>query len=144
MLAQQQQQRNKYLQTTVQTATPQQLLIMLYDGAIRFCRQGIEATKEKNYAAANTSFLRTQDIINEFIITIDRTSPLSDNLIHLYEYFNTRLIEANIKKMVEPAEEVLGHLVELKETWIQAAKQYNQQAGQANGTAFAATHSTVV
>ncbi|MBD2868418.1 flagellar export chaperone FliS [Paenibacillus arenilitoris] len=143
MLAQQQQ-RNKYLQTTVQTATPQQLLIMLYDGAIRFCRQGIEAIRGGNYAAANTSFLRTQDIINEFIITIDRTSPISESLIYLYEYFNTRLVEANMKKNVEPAEEVLGHLVELKETWIQAAKQYNQIAGQAGGNTFTATQSTVV
>jgi flagellar protein FliS len=141
---QQQQQRNKYLQTTVQTAPPQQLLIMLYDGAIRFCRQGIDAIKEQNYVLANTSFLRTQDIINEFIITIDRTSPLSENLINLYEYFNSRLIEANMKKDVEPAVEILAHLMELKEIWIQAAKQSNQIAGQANGITFAATHSIVV
>ncbi|MGM0884182.1 MAG: flagellar export chaperone FliS [Bacillota bacterium] len=141
---QQQLQRNKYLQTTVQTASPQQLLIMLYDGAIRFCRQGIEAIKSMDYAVANTSFLRTQDIINEFIITIDRTSPLSENLLYLYEYFNKCLIESNIKKNIEPAEEVLGHLIELKETWVQAAKQYNQLTGQSSGSTLKATHSTVV
>lgn len=140
----QNQQRNKYLQTTVQTASAQQLLIMLYDGAIRFCRQGIEATKENNYSEANIGFLKTQDIINEFIITIDRTSPISENLLNLYDYFNMRLIEANIKKSIEPAEEVLNHLMELKETWIQAAKQYNQLAGRSSGNTFEAHHSTVV
>ncbi|RCW44809.1 flagellar export chaperone FliS [Paenibacillus prosopidis] len=138
------QQRNKYLETTVRTAAPAQLLIMLYDGAIRFCRQGIEAIKEQNYAEANTSLLKTQDIINEFIITLDRSTSIADNLLRLYDYFNKRLIEANIKKSTEPAEEVLGHLIELKETWIQAAKQYNQLEGQTNGNAFAKTHSTVV
>ncbi|WP_054025393.1 flagellar export chaperone FliS [Bacillus sp. FJAT-28004] len=138
------QQRNKYLQNTIQTATPGQLLIMLYDGAIRFCRQGIEAIKEQRYADANTSLLKVQDIVSEFIITIDRSNPISENLLKLYEYFNTRLIEANMKKDVEPAEEVLAHLIDLKETWIQAAKQYNQLAAQANGNTFKQTQSTVV
>jgi flagellar protein FliS len=138
------QQRNKYLQNSIQTATPGQLLIMLYDGAIRFCRQGIEAIKEQRYSDANTSLLKTQDIISEFIITIDRSNPISENLLNLYEYFNTRLIEANMKKEIEPAEEVLGHLIDLKETWIQAAKQYNQLAAQANGNTFKQTQSTVV
>lgn len=96
------QQRNKYLQNTVQTATPGQLLIMLYDGAIRFCRQGIEAIREQRYSDANTSLLRVQDIVSEFVITIDRSNPISENLLHLYEYFNMRLIEANMKKDVEP------------------------------------------
>jgi len=138
------QQRNKYLQNTVQTATPGQLLIMLYDGAIRFCRQGIEAIKEQRYEDANISLLKVQDIISEFIITIDRSNPISENLLKLYEYFNTRLIEANMKKDIEPAEEVLAHLIDLKETWMQAAKQYNQLAAQANGNTFKQTQSTVV
>ncbi|WP_169084617.1 flagellar export chaperone FliS [Paenibacillus sp. PL91] len=138
------QQRNKYLQNTVQTATPGQLLIMLYDGAIRFCRQGIEAIKEQRYSDANTSLLRVQDIVSEFVITIDRTNPISENLLKLYEYFNMRLVEANIKKNIEPAEEVLEHLIELKETWLQAAKEFNQVVGQANGSTYKQTQSTVV
>ena len=144
MQLQQQQQRNKYLQNTVQTASPQQLLIMLYVGAIRFCRQGIEGIKTQDYSAANTGFLRTQDIINEFIITIDRTSPVAANLLQLYEYFNSRLVEANMQKSIEPAEEVLGHLIELKESWMEAAKQVNQIAGQASGNTFKATQSVIL
>ncbi|BFT68683.1 flagellar export chaperone FliS [Paenibacillus sp. P36] len=116
-------QRNKYLENTVQTASPAQLLIMLCDGAIRFCRAGIEALKTTNYQDANTNLVKVQDIISEFSITIDRDAPIADDLLRLYEYFNYRLIEANMKKSVEPAEEVLGYLVQLKETWLQAAKQ---------------------
>lgn len=136
--------RNQYLQTTIQTANPATLLIMLYDGAIRFCRQGIEAIKEQRNADAHTSLMKTQDIINEFIITLDRSNPVSESLLLLYDYFKQRLIEANTQKNAEPAEEVLEHLLDLKATWVEAAKQVNQMAGQANGSSFTATHSTVV
>jgi len=121
-------QRNKYLESTVQTATPAQLLIMLCDGGIRFCRLGIEALKNKNYQEANTNLVKAQDIVSEFSITLDRTSPVAGGLLSLYDYFNRRLMEANVQKAVEPAEEVLGYLVELKETWVQAAKLANAAA----------------
>lgn len=116
-------QRNKYMENTIQTATPAQLLIMLCDGAIRYCRVSIEALKTMNYQEANTNLIKVQDIISEFSITIDRNAPIAADLLSLYEYFNRRLIEANMKKSVEPAEEVLGYLLQLKETWLQAAKQ---------------------
>ncbi|SEC34529.1 flagellar export chaperone FliS [Paenibacillus sp. GP183] len=115
-------QRNKYLESTVQTATPAQLLIMLSDGAIRFCRLGIEALKSDNFQEANNNLGKAQDIISEFVITLDRTSPIAEHLLRLYEYFGYRLIEANTQKSLVPVEEVLAYLIELKETWIQAAK----------------------
>ncbi|TLS50586.1 flagellar export chaperone FliS [Paenibacillus antri] len=114
-------QRNKYLETSIQTATPAQLLIMLCDGAIRFCKHAIEALKNQNYEEANEYLGRTQDIVSEFAITLDRSAEISESLSRLYEYFNYRLIQANIKKSPEPAEEVLGYLLDLKETWVQAA-----------------------
>ncbi|WP_274362528.1 flagellar export chaperone FliS [Paenibacillus thermotolerans] len=117
-----QQQPNKYLETAVQTASPQQLLIMLYDGGIRFCRAGAEAIRQKRYEDANKSLCRVQDIINEFIITLDRNAPVAKGLLALYEYMNHQLIQANIKKDEEIVQEVLGYLQELKETWVQAAK----------------------
>jgi flagellar protein FliS len=120
-----QSQRNKYMETTVQTTTPAQLLIMLIDGATRFCKLGISAIEQNNYAEANLNLGKVQDIVSEFIITLDRESAIADGLLRLYEYFNFRLIEANIQKKVEPAQEVLGYLLELKEVWIQAAKSAN-------------------
>ncbi|GGF91380.1 flagellar export chaperone FliS [Paenibacillus abyssi] len=113
---------NKYMATSIQTATPAQLLIMLVDGAIRFCRAGIKGIQDGRFEDANTQLVKAQNIISEFVITLDRTSPLADNLLQLYEYFNHLLIQANIKKTTEPAEEVLQYLIELKETWIQAAR----------------------
>jgi flagellar protein FliS len=130
-------QRNKYLESTVQTATPAQLLIMLYDGAIRFSRLSMEALKTNNYQDANNNLVKVQDIISEFIITLDRTSPLADGLLQLYDYFNFRLIEANTTKSIEPVEEVLGYLIDLKETWIQAAKISNASAAPKTGAMHA-------
>jgi flagellar protein FliS len=117
-----QSQRNKYMVNTVQNATPAQLLIMLIDGATRFCKMGISAIEQNNYADANLNLGKVQDIVSELIITLDRKSAVADGLLSLYEYFNSRLIEANIQKKVEPAQEVLGYLLELKEVWFQAAK----------------------
>lgn len=115
-------QRNKYLETTVQTASPAQLLIMLCDGAIRFCKAGIEAINNRNYEEANRNICKAQDIISEFSITLDRNSPIADGLLKLYDYYLYLLVEGNTKKKTEPVEEVRGYLTELKETWIQAAK----------------------
>ena len=86
-------QRNKYLETTVQTASPAQLLIMLYDGAIRFSRAALEAIQQKNYQEVHNNLLKVQDIISEFIITLDRSAPVAEGLLQLYEYFIFRLRE---------------------------------------------------
>lgn len=116
------QQQNQYLLNSIQTATPAQLLVMLYDGAIRFCKLGIEGIKQANIEQANENLGKAQAIINEFIITLDDSSDISPGLAQLYEYMNHQLVQANVKKDVKPAEETLAYLIELKETWLQAAK----------------------
>jgi len=117
----QQPHRNKYLETSVQTASPAQLMIMLWDGAIRYSKLSIEAMNNGNYQDANSNLQRVQDIISEFMITLDRTSSIAEGLLSLYDYFQRRLIEANIQKRVDYIEEVMGFLIEMKETWVQAA-----------------------
>jgi flagellar protein FliS len=130
------QQRNKYLQTSIQTATPSQLLIMLFDGAIRFCKNGIDAINNSDIEEAHRCISRAEDIITEFVITLDKNSSVAEGLIKMYDYMSFRLIEANTKKEVEPIVEVIGFLTELRETWVQAAKQLHevkQQTGAVSG-----------
>jgi flagellar protein FliS len=115
-------QPNKYLESTVQTASPAQLLIMLCDGAIRFCKLTIDSMRVNNLDQANRNIGRVQEIISEFVITIDKESPLAEGLIRLYEYFSYQLIQANLKKDPELVEEVLNFLIELKGIWVEAAK----------------------
>lgn len=115
------QQGNRYLETTIQTAAPEQLLLMLYDGAIRHCRAGIGAIRDGRNPDAHQSLLRVQDIVHELMVTVNPDIPIAKQLLPLYEYFTRRLIEANTQKRSEPAEEVLQYLLELKETWTAAA-----------------------
>lgn len=114
--------RNKYFENSIQTATPAQLLIMLYDGAIRFSKIGIDAIHKKDYPVANENLGKVQSIMNELIVTMDRNSSIAKTLLPLYQYMNTQLVQANLKKDAALVEEVLGYLTELRETWIQASK----------------------
>ncbi|MFK7694747.1 flagellar export chaperone FliS [Paenibacillus sp. HJGM_3] len=127
-------QPNKYLENSVQTASPAQLLIMLCDGAIRFGKKSIEDIKNQDFISANTNIGKVQDIISEFVITLDKESPIAEQLLQLYEYFSYLLIQANVKKDPQPIQEVVGYLMELKETWLQAAKlSVGARPGTSNG-----------
>lgn len=112
----------KYIKQSIQTIPPSQLLIMLYDGAIRFTKTAIQAIEKKDMLEAHKNIVKTQDIVQEFIITLDHNAPVAEGLLKLYDYFNYLLIRANIKKDVKLLQEVLGYLVELRETWVQAAR----------------------
>jgi flagellar protein FliS len=115
-------QQEKYLHNTVQQASPAQLLIMLYDGAIRFCKLSNKELIEKNYELANTHLIKAQSIVRELMCTLNMDYPISKELYNLYEYFVHLLLEANIKKISEPVNEVITYLIELRETWIKASK----------------------
>ncbi|QWU15864.1 flagellar protein FliS [Paenibacillus sophorae] len=112
----------KYRQSSVQTSNPAQLVIMLYDGAIRFVRTGLDALKKQDYEKTSLNFGKAQTIVSELMSTLDFTYEISKNLYSLYEYTNHLLIEANIRKNEEKANEAIGYLTELRETWLQASK----------------------
>ncbi|WP_336762385.1 flagellar export chaperone FliS [Paenibacillus sp. USHLN196] len=114
---------DKYKQSSVQTSTPGQLVIMLYDGAIRFTKMGLEGIKSKDYSKANINLGKAQTIISELMSTLNLSYPVSKDLFSLYEYMNHLLIQANIKKDIEHGEEALGYFQELRETWVEASKQ---------------------
>lgn len=113
---------DQYRKSSVQTSSPGQLLIMLYDGAIRFVRTALDGLGTKDYEKVSLNLGKAQTIVSELSVTLDRSSDIAANLNALYEYINYLLIDANVKKKPEPAEEALGYLKELKETWVQASK----------------------
>lgn len=112
----------KYRQSSVQTSNPAQLVIMLYDGAIRFVKTATDGLVQKDNEKANLSFGKAQTIISELMSTLDRSYEISKNLYSLYEYTNYLLVEANVHKDILKAEEAKGYLIELRETWIQASR----------------------
>ncbi|MDR6720306.1 flagellar export chaperone FliS [Paenibacillus sp. 2003] len=113
----------KYKQSSVQTSTPGQLVIMLYDGAIRFTKTGMEGIEARDYSKANVNLGKAQTIVSELMSTLNQSYPVAKTLFSLYEYMNYLLIQANVKKETEYGEEVLGYLQELRETWVVASKQ---------------------
>lgn len=114
--------QQKYQQLAVQTASPAKLLLMLYDGAIRFVKQGIAGIESKDWQTANENLIKAQRIVNEFIASLNFEYEISKQLNQIYEYMVRLLIEANMKKNKAAAEEVLEHLNELRDAWAEAAK----------------------
>ena len=112
----------QYQKSSIETATREQILIMLYDGAIQFLNKAKISLNKKDYENSHNNLMGAQRIIEEFINSLDReiAPQLADNLISLYEYFIRRLIHANMKKDISAIDEVLTYLKSLKATWEQA------------------------
>lgn len=111
-----------YQQNSVQTATPGQLVVMLYDGAVRYTKAGLEGIQSSQFEIANTNLKKAQAIIHELIAALNFDYDIAKDLARLYEYFLHQLLQANMKKNAEAAEEVLSHLQELREAWKQSVK----------------------
>ena len=102
------------------TASKEELVLMLYDGGIKFANQAIKAIEDKELGKAHELITRVQDIVREFQITLDRSIPISENLYALYDYMFSLLVTANIKKEIEPIAEARDMLKELRGTWKEA------------------------
>jgi len=104
------------------TASKEELVLMLYEGGIKFLNQAIIAIEKKDYMRANQVILRVQDIIREFQITLDHQYPISQQFDALYDYMHRRLVEANMSKDIDMLNEVLGMFREFRDTWREAMK----------------------
>lgn len=113
---------SNYENTKVQTATPAQLTLLLYDGAVKFCNLAINGLEEKNYYKANENIKKVERIIDEFRATLNFKYPVAKEFDKVYEYIGRRLLEANIRKDKEILEEVLNHLRTMRETWIEVMR----------------------
>ena len=118
----------QYRQNTINTSSPQELTMMLYNGLVRFLKLAHEGIEEKNIEKANNFIIRSQNIINEFMCTLDMQYEISNGLYLQYEYMNRRLLDANVKKDKAIVEEVIGYAEELRDTWSEAMKLAKQQA----------------
>jgi flagellar secretion chaperone FliS len=118
-----------YRKVATQTATPGQLVLMLYDGAIRFSEQALTGFQHKDPVGFNqtihNNIQRASAIIQELNTSLDmrRGGEVSANFRRLYNYMYRRLLQANIRKEREPIEEVIGRLKVLRESWAEMLKQ---------------------
>ena len=121
----------QYQKQAIETASQEEILIMLYDGAIRFMVIAQKAMAEKNLEKAHKHLLKAQYIITEFMTSLDQEigGEMAVNLYRLYEYLHHRLVQANMKQDPEMVDEVLGHLRKLKATWEEAIRISQREKG---------------
>ena len=119
-----------YANSKVMTASPAELTLMLYDGAIKFCNIAIIGIQEKNIEKANNNIIKTERILREFLDTLDHKYPVAKDFENVYNYLIRRLHQANIHKDEEILQEVLKHLRTMRDTWKEVMR-LNTPAGKA-------------
>ncbi len=115
----------KYRRAQVDTATPAQLLVMLYDGAIRFLSIAREKMADGEIEARHSNLLKAQGIIAELLSSLDmaKGGEVATNLQRVYAYMLQQLVDANLYDKPAPIEEVLAMLRDLRESWATIAQQ---------------------
>ena len=107
----------QYSNNKVLTASPAELVLMLSDGAIKFCNIAVVAIDAKDIPKAHTNIVKAQKIIDHLRITLDMSYPEAQDFDNIYAYVAKRLVEANVSKDKEILEEVCTHLRSVRDTW---------------------------
>ena len=118
----------KYNNSKVLTASPAELTLMLYDGAIKFCNIAIMGIEQNDIEKTHTNIRKVEKIIDEFRATLDRKYPVAEDFERVYVYLLQRLLEANIKKDKAILEEVNMHLRSMRDNWKEVMR-VNKEKG---------------
>jgi len=108
--------------TSVTTMTKGELLILLFDEAIKKLNQGKLLMENKDYDNANISLEKTRKIFNHLIVTLDDKYQISKDLADMYMFFNTEIIKSSSTKSPEYIEQILPMIKDLRNTWAEADK----------------------
>lgn len=107
----------RYQMNNVMTAPPEELTLMLYNGAIKFCNQALEGMDQKSIRGTHEALIKAQNIVSELQCTLDTSYSVAKEMDQLYTYIKDLLIEANIHKKSEPLEEALMLIREFRDLW---------------------------
>lgn len=118
----------QYKNSKVLTASPAELTLMLYEGAIKFCNIAIAAIEQKEVEKAHINIRKAQKIIEHLRVTLDMKYPVAKDFDNMYQYIDRRLLEANISKDPEILKEVLNHLHAIRDTWKEVMR-INREKG---------------
>lgn len=118
----------QYNNSKILTASPAELTLMLYEGAIKFCNIAVTAIEQKDIPKAHNNIVKTQRIVEHFRLTLDMKYPVAQDFERVYLYLEQRLITANIKKDTEILNEVLEHLRSMRDTWKEVMR-INREKG---------------
>ena len=112
----------QYNNSKVLTASPAELTLMLYDGAIKFCNIAEVAIEEKDIQKAHNNIRKVQNIIGYLQSTLDTKYPVAQDFNNIYRYIYDLLVRANIHKSKEELEQALEELRGMRDTWKQVMK----------------------
>lgn len=115
-----------YKNNSINTASPGELTLMLYNGCLKFLGKAKIAIAEKNIQEKNVNLQKAQKIIQELMVTLNMNIEISQSMMQMYEYMNHRLIDANLNNDMEIIGEVEGYVLEFRDTWKQVI-QLNRQ-----------------
>lgn len=118
---------NTYKTNAAQTASPGELTLMLFNGCLKFIKQGKLALEENNIAEKNSNLLKAQDIIHELMVNLNMDYEISHNLMQLYDYILNLLVEANIQNSMEKLQEAESYVLDFRDTWKQVIQINRQQ-----------------
>lgn len=119
---------NAYQRNAIMTATPQELTLMLYEGAIKFCNIAMMSIEKKDIEKANTNLKKAQAIITELRATLDHKYEVWEDFERVYEYIYRMLVEANMHKDTEALEEALKRIREMRDTWKEVMRKNAEAA----------------
>lgn len=120
----------QYNNSKILTASPAELTLMLYEGAIKFCNIAEMAIDNKDIPKAHKNIVKVQHIIDYLRQTLDMKYPVAQDFENIYSYLSQRLIEANVRKDKAILEEVNMHLRSVRDTWKEVM-QINHEKGKA-------------
>ena len=118
-----------YRSTQILSSKPEKLILLLYDGAIKFIRQGQQAMENEELEQAHNSLIRAQNILVELMgsLNFDKGGEIASNLFRIYEFMHHTLVQAKVKKEPEPLGRICEQLKHLRESWFKALK--NEESG---------------
>ncbi|HEB09924.1 MAG TPA: flagellar export chaperone FliS [Spirochaetales bacterium] len=136
-------QLKSYKETRIKTANQGKLIVMLYDGAIKYLNLALDSMDEtdKHYDEISNNIIKVQDIVTELMVSLDfeRGGEISKNLFSLYVFMNRQLLEANVRKSINPLGEVKALLLELRSAWAEVSERRDLESrtGQGGGVNIA-------
>lgn len=111
-----------YQDSKIKTASPAELTLILYEGAIKYCNIAMVGLENNDFEKASTNIIKAERIIAEFRATLNHKYPVAKDFEIIYAFINQLLVDANLKKDKEPLERALKELREMRDMWKEIMK----------------------
>lgn len=117
----------QYKKQSVETMTPVEVVIRLYNEIEKQCAIGMDFVEKKNYAKSNDAFIRAEDCIDALREALDMSIPISKNLDDLYIFFYKTIVKANVSKDLTDLKKVVPMIAELRDAWTQISQMTREE-----------------